>query len=518
MSETRPGHGWLSSGGAVTLLAALALLHLWLAAHAGPGGFLSDDAVYLLMAEWFAGSREPAVEFLASRSHLPPGFPLALALSGASGERPLPGHLLNAALFAAVLVVSWLHHRRRQPSALALAGCVVLAFAPASLLHSLTLWSEPLYTLLSLLCLTMLDHDGIDSRRWLLIAMLAGVALVVRSAAVALLAAAIVQMLRHRPPRAWVYALPVLAPLAAWWLLRPAEQLDSGYTGLLARNLLADEGSGVLRVLAGNAATLPSSWAGIFDLLHSDTALAAASLVAVLAVLGWITRLLACRADAIYVLAYMAMLLLWPATTDVQQRLLLPVLPLALGYASDTGLWLARASRRVGRPTRVIVAGIPAALVMVAMLPSLTLAANRLVEPLPAELEPMRYSPWWLRNPDGAVARADLQMRTMAMKAARDLRRFLASDECLYARPIQFYLLYSRRRAFSPPPPGAQDWPVCGYVYAAGSLDNVVRLDGVLPGSTLVHGVALPDDPDHVVGLLFKLPGPSSDNPEHAND
>ena len=45
----------------LAVLAPLVLLHLWLAANAGPGGFLSDDSLYLLMADWFAGSREPVV-------------------------------------------------------------------------------------------------------------------------------------------------------------------------------------------------------------------------------------------------------------------------------------------------------------------------------------------------------------------------------------------------------------------------------------------------------------------------
>src|SRR5690606_12486413 len=85
-------------------------------------------------------------------------------------------------------------------------------------------------------------------------------------------------------------------------------------------------------VLAANLAQLPRGWWRSFDPgLASHTGIVLVVLAG-LAVLGWLPRLRLLHLDALFLLAYLAMILLWPHPAHMR-RFLYVVLPLGLVYA-----------------------------------------------------------------------------------------------------------------------------------------------------------------------------------------
>ena len=500
------------------VLVAVIAGHVWLAAGAPPSGFYADDAVYLLTAEHFAGTGGSLAEVVARRSHLPPLYPLLLALVGADGGNPLPGHLLNGLLLGIALALAYALHRRRQPRALALLGIVVVALFPGTLLHVLTLFSEPLYMTLSLASMLIATREETTPRTVLASGLLAGLALLSRGIGLALVAALLWRCARHAPRRLPLLVAAIALPVTGWWLLGPPRDPESGYWAILGQPFVRDGASALLTLAGTNLAALWQGWRGSIDLIASPVAGFAAGLVLLAVLFGLARRVRRSEVDALYVLAYLGALLLWPASSDHFGRFLLPLMPLAMGYAIDT---LSSAARRIAPrgATPVLLAGVLAVTpALAAALPSITLITTRLAEPLPAPLADFQHSPWWLRNPDRRAALADVRLRAGTVHAARALRALVPADACLYARPVQLLMLHSRRLVVLPPPPGVKDWPRCEYVYAPVTLDNLVLMDGVVAGSIVIHSATLPGDRSRLVGQLFKLPGSTTDNARHARD
>ena len=204
-------------------------------------------------------------------------------------------------------------------------------------------------------------------------------------------------------------------------------------------------------VLVANLEALWHGWLRTFDLvgLGSLRVLAGVALAPVL--WGWLARLRHGRSDAVYVLLYLGMVLPWPATADVLGRLLLPLLPFVAGYAADAGLAAARTLPAAqGRLGHALLRAMPHAALLALMLPSLLLVATRIAAPLPEPLAPLRFSPWWLRDPDLQHALRVLDDRASTWQAARALRAHVPPDACLLARPVQFYMLHARRPTWLP--------------------------------------------------------------------
>ena len=489
------------------VLAALAALHLWLSGHSAPGGFLSDDSLYVLMAEWFAGVREPVVEQVARYSHLPPLYSMALAAVGARGDEPLPGHLLNAVLTATALCFTWLWLQRRQPVWLAALAVAIAGLAPGMLLHAFTLWSEPLYMALTMAVLWLLADRAADGRSWVVAAALLGLALLCRSAAIALVVAFAWTALRQRARRPLLLAALVVLPTLGWKALGPEKLLEAGYLGLL-RDMLAGTGAATLpEVVTANLQALLDGWVRNLEILRTPAVewLAMLGLVPVLA--GWLLRLRRGTCDAVYVLAYLGMLLIWPATPDTFQRFLLPLLPLAAGYATDAGLLAARRLGSARLMTRAL-AATPLALLLMSALPSLLLVSSRLVEGPPPALEGFRYSPWWVREPNPERAERVLDHRFSAWRAARALRERLPPEACLVARPVQFYMLHTRRVTWLP---GSGQAAGCRYVYASAARDGRIVAQGVPSGSRVVFAPRRVLDPAQPAGMLFQTPAANGD-------
>jgi 4-amino-4-deoxy-L-arabinose transferase-like glycosyltransferase len=218
----------------VSLLATLAALATVVATRHGPG--LSPDSVtYLSLARNLANGRG-FVDFTGrADTTFAPGFPLLIAaglrlgLSASGAVR-----LLNAASFAAIVVLAWRLLRRHTASkSAALVGTALIACSPALLGVSDEAWSEPLFCAICLGFLLLLeDAAGKDDTGHLALAagFVAGIAFCVRyagaslvlvGAVVLLLAARDTKTLRARAHRTAQFLLAAsLLPVA--WVVRNA--------------------------------------------------------------------------------------------------------------------------------------------------------------------------------------------------------------------------------------------------------------------------------------------------------
>ncbi len=362
---------WLFVG--LTAFAAFGLVML-LTTH-GPG--VTPDSVAYLSAADSLLRGEGFLQYTgAPLTEWPPLFPAILA--GASlltGTSPASAaRLINAAALAGIMVVAgiWLA-RYVAPIPIRLATLTVLLFSAALWAPAALVWSEPLFILLSLLSLLLLDVYRADGRlRWLILAgAAAGLAALTRYIGVVLIpVGGWIALADRRLPRrrrlegAAAFGLIALLPVGAWLVRnraltgmltgeRGASTVSLGENLIAVANVLSIWASPLLLglmvlllvVLIRRLIRRPASakWRAMTNLglssLRSDPALAGAASLLLL-----------------FVLIYLAFIVIWRSVNGfdpIDSRLLSPLyVPLIFLIAMLTAaLW-------AGWPRRRAVAGL----------------------------------------------------------------------------------------------------------------------------------------------------------------
>lgn len=190
---------------------------------------LSPDSVhYVSMArKLLTGHDTFAGEHL--RATWPPLFVLAIAAPGMVGVDPIDAAaVLNPSILVCICLISglWLY-RRTDSGLVSLVATAALAFSIPLTRVSSFVWTEPLFVLLTVGSLVLLDrHFRNDSVIVLLLAaLLAALACLTRYAGVALLASTVLLMLfnpqmplKKKAGRTLLYSVVAALPLSLWLL------------------------------------------------------------------------------------------------------------------------------------------------------------------------------------------------------------------------------------------------------------------------------------------------------------
>lgn len=430
----------------LTLLSgvAVALVIFRFAQHAEAGGLLADGYVYLLMADALRPD-SPAVpdwRFLFGAYPFPPLYPLVLSAIGAGADALSRAILLNAVILAAVCVVATRWYRRLSiPFGPALALGCVWALLPATFLAAIDVQSEPLYTLLALTTLLLLDGQP-SSRQWLLAAACCGLAVLARTAGVTLLAAfSLVWLLRGRQ-FGFVPLLIAWAPLAIWQAIRAHFSLTSSYL----RDLPYPRGNALEAATAQisiNLRALLHYAPRSFDLQgHAHVAIAVA-LLAGIAAFTLLKRLRRPECDALYLVGYVSLIMIWPHP-DHLRRFLFVVLPILNGYAM---LGLADGLRRVRVrwSTRALYA-LPALIALLAW-PSMMVTGREIALANTPLQRALAHSPARYAAESRRAAERNAAAFAPVIEVLSRARRKLPPDACLSTAIPEQAMFYARRRS-----------------------------------------------------------------------
>ncbi len=316
--------GWLL----LPLLLAVMPLYLCLGWNHDIGESGTDGPAYLMMAEHYAGHGTAGLahDLAATTSRFPPVYPLLLALAGGATDL-LRAHLLTmGCLLAALLALySWL--RWQQVPALASSLFVLaMALAPGSWLLALTLQSEYLYLLWSLLALTLMVAGERRHRSELLqlAALCVALAALTRTVGVILIVPLLISLRSQPRQKAFLSVAIAVLPLLLW---RTVHASRLGYDEAIAELY---HGSG----LSGFAQRMPAQWqaihAGVEENLVRQVWLSPlAGVAGLVSALATLPRLKHLRPDAWYLLFYTVVILLWPFPEE-GRRFVWAILPLLL--------------------------------------------------------------------------------------------------------------------------------------------------------------------------------------------
>ncbi len=424
----------------------------------GLSTFADDSVSYLVMAQVFSPwqpALPPVAEAFAREAFYPPLFPLVLALAGGAHDMAV-AHAITALLFAAclpllyLLGVRWLGNRWA-----AVAVVAVTVLLPSPWIHVQGILSEPLFCLLLIAVLCVLETEANDRKRpWILAALMSALALTRAVGVVVVVAYALWALSRRDRPlaaraRALLPAFLTALAYFSWVLLRPTETADDylrivferGHAIFSADHPWAALGHSLLKQVH----SLAEAWAGALLLFWEEgrpLRVVLVGAVGALALAGVTMRFVAGRPDAWMTAGYLATFLLWPFY-DQMTRFLFPVLPVLILYAFWTGQAV---MRMLGRPP-ALGHGVLALLLISLAAPALGFMHQR------AKMQGRHAGIVdWYRTPDLDEARARVRIHLDLMEDMEAIRRLTGpEDRIMWVVPSYIALLAGRRGIPAPP-------------------------------------------------------------------
>jgi hypothetical protein len=432
------------------LIAGACYLPLALLPHAI--GFVADDALYLLMADAFSPfhPRETVLEYVRGISHLPPLYPLVLALLGGGSDGiALAFMVQGVCLVVALALCGRLAARMLADDIAGLLVLVIMLVALGTVRFSTEIWSEFLY--LALAGGTLLCAERPHSRRLLLLAAAcAGLAAITRGAGITLLVALLVTVAARMPRALPAIAAVALSPLVICAMLGVGGGID--YLDILRSKY--GEADAIAAVLEANLRALGAGTMHTFVAKSATSSTVAAAILAPLALLGWAARWRECA--ALYTLMYVTLLVVWPFPA-VAHRLVYPLVPLILIYA-------AYGARVVARHSSVGARSVLAIIFIGTLCASAPLVARAARQAPPAHLAEFHASRYWLTHAPHASVVRDLEAKRAMTIAMHEARRLVGAETCIYALDPQAVMFHTRRLSW-PPERGARRpaRPRCAY-------------------------------------------------------
>ena len=138
-------------------------------------------------------------------------------------------------------------------------------------------------------------------------------------------------MIRADQPRAWLALFAALAPPLLWQLFKYLLELKQGYVGSVVLDSLAATIDFMKAQMRVNIIALGDALVRSFDLYGRRHVQFSTMVLGGLFVLGWGARLRRLEFDALYVLFYLALIIVWPYPNHMR-RFLFVVFPLFLYY------------------------------------------------------------------------------------------------------------------------------------------------------------------------------------------
>ncbi|MEM7540785.1 MAG: hypothetical protein AAF384_04265 [Pseudomonadota bacterium] len=473
-------------------LAAFAL-HLFVASHANFAGFAADDALYLMMADALSPYSQPDVAaiYVGEVSHLPPFYPFLLALVGAGSEQIDIAHVLQVVLFivglGAVMAVA---ARVIGNPWVGIGLFSVFALSPYALILNTQIWSEFCFIALCYGGLLAVIERPKEFAPFAIAAFAFGLLAVTRGLGVAaifaLITVVIVERRRYLIPVVLLALLPSIVTKALGF--GGVSHYFEIFNSYILQFSLWD-------LLRENSVQLWRGWIRVFDRHERLMTHVISAAVLLFVILGLTRRLRELRIDALFTVAYLMLLFLWPFP-NAMSRLLFPITPLLLIYACHGlvgALWIPRIAR------------LPAALSVTLIFSAISLSSSaplvrNVFRELPGELAYLRASGYWLEVDDPAQALASLRRRHALIKTAKVAETIVPYDQCIYSLRPQLVMFYARRPSFGAAPSRERgSAPVCRYhmVFNDSSLLQEQAL--LWPDREVVHTESVDGD---TVGVL----------------
>ena len=420
----------------------------WLSIREGFIGSISDTAFYLTVADYFSPYRTAPHGLGASMFYdfsMPPLYPLVLAVLGGGSEHPVASYFATSCMMAAAVgaVYVWLR-TERLAVAEALGLSLVFALLPATLLGVMAIQSEPLYVACTFAGFALWGVR--ETKVWVapLAALCIGSSALVRAVGVSAIGALLVcWRLDRRARRTLLIPVLAVAPYLAWTIVKYVGDMQPTYLDSVVRGSFTE----TLDYLANQITiNLPAAWSGIvqsFDLVGSPYASVACAVLLSFSVGGFALRLRKLKIDSLYVVFYLAIIIVWPYPGHMR-RFLHVLMPLFLFYSylgvGQLNYFLAPTMRRP-----VVIAYI--VILVVVLAPSTFVMVDQVARAEDTATRNFVRSPQWYMYDSPSKATVVMERVMQIMDGMSGIDDHLPPDACVSSAAHAYIPLYGRRRS-----------------------------------------------------------------------
>ena len=430
---------------ALTFIATAYYLWTWSDVLAHFGG---DNAYYLLTANYLSpySSANPVASYYSGISQYPPLYPLLLALSG-GGESLLMAHIVTTTcLLFSLVVIYGLANSEGMSRWQSLGVSTFFALLPGTYIQALSIHSENLYTLTSLLGLMFISlYEKSEKPPYLLAAAtMIACASLVRTAGIALVIAFIIYLFLREAKQKYRYMVIVILPIIIWL----AFQSDNETSYLAA--LSGFYSNDFLQILTAHLTSqthyVLNAWTSSFTTGIFGTELLYALLL--VCITSALYRTYRKKIDGLYVILYLCMIIIWPYPAE-SIRLLLPIMPILL---IQTGILVMQTSLKcnIKHSYAFVFAG---SIFFAITLPDLLLSANRFNSDLDPSLSRYKHSYSWY-IPSLNTAKQSLKLNRAITESLVNYRKYVPENECVFSIKPSILGLYMQRLSSPSPPQG----------------------------------------------------------------
>ncbi len=441
-----------------SIVAALIFLiccfYLYLSSHNEIVGMIADDAIYLLMADYFSpyySSLSKSAAFVMQTSQFPPLYPLLLSVLGASSEKVFWAHIITTCclISASFIYYYWMKQEKFNKNACL---CLVFIFvcSPATFLMNIDLWSEHLYLLITLCSLCCLNKAKNGKKYYLLASMLIGMLPIIRVIGLAFIMAYFVYLHLNKIQDKYKYIALSVLPYIIWKILSINFFQTEIYQETLKEFYNHDTWSHIKYLFTSQLFDLWQGWHECFDIRKKLFSGIVSSVILLLSLITLVIRLLKKKIDSFYILFYLLIIWIWPDDNH-NMRFIFAIFPILLFYAYLTFDMLMKFKLSVQIKTVISTSSV--LIVLITFLPTNIYALNRLSVDTQIGLEKFKFTKYWMTVKSHKEAYDSIKIIEKMTFSYSHVSSFVPKKECVYTIHQEQFMYYSRRLAFPLPLP-----------------------------------------------------------------
>ena len=307
----------------------IAIKFVW---HDGLSSFASDSANYMLMGQYLSPWKDAslAIKSLWPEQDFPPLFPLLIAFTGAA-HNMIAAHILTASFLIIALPLIYIFTRQCfATNWQALTITFIFAISPSTWMNTLGILSENIYILISFLVLILIPKIKLNNTRLsLAIGCLIAFLILTRTIGMAMFAAYIITgffMWKRSEIKITTYFIPIVLVVTINTVAKLFHQssVPSQYIKQFKDLVFGDQLNALI-----------DAWFSSWQFYWVDNLIYPYAIVLTIgsfACFGLLIRLKMQKFDAVYVIIYLFILLVWPHPGQAL-RFLYPILALLFIYS-----------------------------------------------------------------------------------------------------------------------------------------------------------------------------------------
>jgi hypothetical protein len=440
---------------ALIFIIVISIFYLYISSQNSIVGLVADDAMYLLMADYFSpyySSLSQSSSFIMEASKFPPLYPMLLAIFGASSENILIAHVLTTSCFigAVIMYIFWIGKDQKNKS-IGLYLALILICLPASFLMNIDLWSEHLYLLFTMCALFFIEKANINTKYWLIAALFIGFLPIVRLVGITFVCAFFIYLHMHKVHYRYRYILVSIFPFLIWKASAMNFILPVTYGSIVAKFYQHDIWLIIENLFFVQLQNLWDGWHECFDVQKNIWSGVISAVVLMMALPTWFLRIINKKIDSLYLLFYLMLIWLWPAP-DHDMRFMFVIFPILL-YYSYLSLSFLFTKYSMGN-IEGLIKYMSMFIILATFLPTNLYAINRLFSQDLSTLEPYKNTRYWMTtSSSGSVAENSTNIINQMFQSYIFAGQIIPKDKCVYTVHPEQFMFYSRKLAFPLPLP-----------------------------------------------------------------